>query len=45
MKWFDKDLKQLRFNLINYGSIPVYTKFPKDAVVKNIFHKLYRELA
>ena len=43
MKWFDKDLKQLRFNLINYSKI--YTKFPKDAVVKNIFHKLCRELA
>jgi len=41
MKWFDKDLKQLRFNLINYGKI--YTKFPKDPVVKNHFYKLYRE--
>ena len=41
MKWFDKDLKQLRFNLINYGKI--YIKFPKDPVVKNHFNKLYRE--
>jgi hypothetical protein len=41
MKWFDKDLKQLRFNLINYGNyIPVYTKFPKDPVVKKKNFKL-----
>ena len=41
MKWFDKVLKQLRFNLINYGKI--YSKFPKDPVGKTHFYKLYRE--
>jgi hypothetical protein len=45
MKWFDKDLKQLRFNLINYGIIPVYTKFPKDPVVKNNFFQIVQRVS
>ena len=39
--WFDSDLKQLRFNLINYGK--VYSKYPNDPLVKKHFYKLYRE--
>ena len=40
-KWFDKDLKKLRFNLIEYGKI--YSKYPKDVYVKNHYYKLLRE--
>lgn len=41
MKWFDKDLKTSKSNLISYGQI--YSRFPKDNSVKNHFYKLYRE--
>ena len=40
-KWFDKDLKKSRLNLINYGKI--YSKFPRDNYVKNHYYKLQRE--
>ena len=40
-KWFDCNLQQMRFNLMSYGK--VYTRFPRDPVVKNHFYKLYRE--
>ena len=40
-KWFDKDLKKSRLNLINYGKI--YSKFPRDNYVKNYYYKLQRE--
>ena len=40
-KWFDAILHKVRGNLLNYGKI--YSKFPKDPVVKNHFYKLKRE--
>ena len=40
-KWFDADLYQVRYNLMNYGKI--YSRFPKDPTVKNHYDKLYRE--
>jgi hypothetical protein len=35
-KWFDANLHKVRGNLLNYGKI--YSKFPKDPVVKNHFY-------
>jgi general stress protein CsbA len=35
IKWFDANLHKVRGNLLNYGKI--YSKFPKDPVVKNHF--------
>lgn len=40
-KWFNKDLKNMRMHLLNYGKI--YSKYPKDPLVKNHFYKLYRQ--
>ncbi|CAG2229894.1 unnamed protein product [Mytilus edulis] len=40
-KWFNKDLKHMRMHLLNYGKI--YSKHPKDPLVKNHFYKLYRQ--
>ena len=37
-KWFDANLHKERGNLLNYGKI--YSKFPKDPVVKHHFYKL-----
>lgn len=35
-KWFDANLYKVKENLLNYGKI--YSKFPKDPVVKNHFY-------
>jgi hypothetical protein len=40
-KWFDANLHNVRGNLLNYGKI--YSKCPKDPVVKHHFYRLNRE--
>ena len=40
-KWFNKDLKQMRFDLINYGK--VFSKYPRDTWVRNHYFKKFRE--
>ena len=39
-KWFNKDLRSMRYNLINYGK--VYSSYPNDPNVKNHYYKMYR---
>ena len=40
-KWFTPSLRQMRFNLINYGK--VFSKYPRDPQVRNHYYKMYRE--